>query len=83
MLKFCFNRFDDKWLKEKITVLSDDNGECPLCRADSVPRMEASQVGGYFNNLLSMYEIADSFEVRERLIALFCPPQLRYHLSFL
>ncbi len=35
-----------------------------------MPLIEASELGGYFYNLLSMYEIADSFESGERLIAL-------------
>ena len=38
-------------------------------RAAKVPLIEASELGGYFDNLLSMYEIADDYESGERLIA--------------
>jgi hypothetical protein len=69
-MKCCPNCFDDKWLEDKIAELSDENGECPLCGADNVPLIEASELGGYFHNLLAMYEVADSFESGERLIAL-------------
>ena len=63
----CPNCFDDKWLKEKIAELSHEKGDCPLCEAENVPLIEASELGGYFHNQLSMYEVADSFESGERL----------------
>jgi hypothetical protein len=69
-MQCCPNCFDDKWLKAKIAELSHEKGDCPLCGAENVPLIEASELGGYFHNLLSMYEVAESFESGERLIAL-------------
>lgn len=70
IMQCCPNCFDDKWLKAKIAELSHEKGDCPVCGAESVPLIEASELGGYLHNLLSMYEVADSFESGERLIAL-------------
>jgi hypothetical protein len=69
-MQCCPNCFDDKWLRAKTAELSHEKGDCPLCEAENVSLIEASELGGYFHNLLSMYEVADSFESGERLIAL-------------
>jgi hypothetical protein len=69
-MQCCPNCFDDKWLKDKIAELSEEGGECPLCGEENVPLIEASELGGYFHNLLSMYEVADSYESGERLVFL-------------
>lgn len=69
-MQCCPNCFNDEWLKEKIAELSEEHGECPLCGGENFPLIEASELGGYFHNLLSMYEVADSFESGERLVFL-------------
>lgn len=69
-MQCCPSCFQDKWLKAKIAELSEDEGDCPLCEAENVPLIDASELGGYFSNLLSMYEVADSFEEGECLIFL-------------
>jgi len=66
----CPNCFDHKFIKQRIAELSAETGECPLCEAENVPLVEASELGGYFHNLFSMYVVADSFESGEFLISL-------------
>lgn len=66
----CPNCFDDQFIKQKIAELSTETGKCPLCEAENVLLVEASELGGYFHNLLSMYVVADNFESGESLISL-------------
>lgn len=66
----CPNCFDHQFIKQKIAELSNETGKCPQCEAENVPLVEASELGCYFNNLLSMYVVADSFESGEFLISL-------------
>jgi len=70
LMQCCPNCFDDGWLKKQIAELSEEKGQCPRCEAEDVPLIEASELGGYFHNLLSMYEVADSYESGERLVTL-------------
>jgi RES domain-containing protein len=66
----CPNCFSHQFIKQKIAELSNQTGQCPLCEAENVPLIEAAELGGYFNNLLSMYVVADDFESGESLISL-------------
>jgi hypothetical protein len=66
----CPNCFQHKWLKEKVAELSKETGECDCCESEDVPVLEASELGGYFDNLLSMYVVADSFESGESIVSL-------------
>lgn len=66
----CPSCFNHEWLKQKITELSKGTGQCECCGSENVSVVEASELGGLFDNLLSMYVVAESFESGESLISL-------------
>lgn len=65
----CQNCFSDEFLKQYIVEHSTAKGECDSCGAEETSLIEASELAGFFHNLLSMYEEAESYEVGERLIS--------------
>lgn len=69
-MRCCPNCFQHKWLKEKIRELSKETDQCECCGSEEAPVLEASELSGYFDNLLSMYVEAESFESGESLIRL-------------
>lgn len=66
----CPNCLSHKWLKERITEISKETGQCEFCGSESVSVSEASELGDFFDNLLSMYVVANSYELGEPLISL-------------
>lgn len=65
----CPNCFSDEFLKQYIVEHSTAKGECDSCGAEETSLIEASELAGFFHNLLSIYEEAESYEVGERLIS--------------
>jgi RES domain-containing protein len=66
----CPNCFAHSWLKQRIQEMSTTKGPCDFCCSDDAPVVEVSELCGCFHNLLSMYEVAESFETGEPLIRL-------------
>src|SRR6266849_6792987 len=66
----CPNCFAHPWLRERVREISTMTGACDFCSSEDVPTIEAGELGGPFDNLLSMYVPADSFESGEPLVDL-------------
>lgn len=65
----CPNCFSDEFLKQYIVEHSTAEGTCESCGEEDASLIEASKLAGFFHNLLSMYEEAESYEAGERLIS--------------
>lgn len=56
----CPNCFSDKFLKQYVAEHCTARGECESCGKEDANIIEASELAGFFHNLLSMYEEAAS-----------------------
>jgi RES domain len=66
----CPNCFAHRWLKKYVEQRSDRSGTCDFCESDNAPLLSADELAGPFQNLLSMYVVADTFESGESLLNL-------------
>jgi hypothetical protein len=66
----CSNCFNNSWLQKYISESSKSTGQCDFCGAEGIPVIEVRELGGLFDNLLSMYEVAEDYESGEPLIDL-------------
>jgi len=65
----CPNCFSDEFLKQYIVEHSTTKGECESCGEEDTCLIEPYELAGFFHNLLSMYEEAESYEAGEPLIS--------------
>lgn len=66
----CPNCFAHRWLKSYVKQHSDRNGTCDFCGSEDAQLLSADELAGAFQNLLSMYVVADTFENGESLVNL-------------
>jgi RES domain-containing protein len=66
----CPNCFSHQWLQEHIRERNTKRDQCDFCGTEDVPVIEPRELGGLFDNLLSMYEVADNYDAGEPLIRL-------------
>jgi hypothetical protein len=66
----CSNCFAHLWLKNYVNEHSDRAGVCDFCESEDVRLLSADELAGPFQNMLSMYVIADTYESGEPLLNL-------------
>jgi len=66
----CPNCFAHRWLKRYVEQHSDRRGTCDFCESENAPLLSADDLAGPFQNMLSMYVVADTFESGEPLLSL-------------
>lgn len=66
----CPNCFAHRWLKDYVQQHSDRTGMCDFCESENIPLLSAGELSGPFQNMLSMYMVAETFESGESLLSL-------------
>jgi hypothetical protein len=66
----CPNCFAHRWLKNYAQQHSDRAGICDFCKSEDVALLSADELAGPFQNMLSMYVVAETFESGEPLLSL-------------
>jgi hypothetical protein len=66
----CSNCFAHRWLKNYVQQHSARQGKCDVCESEDVPLLSPHELAGPFQNMLSMYVVADTFESGEPLLSL-------------
>lgn len=66
----CPNCFAHRWLKNYIQQHSARTGACDFCKSEDALLLSSGELAGPFQNLLSMYVVADTYESGESLLSL-------------
>jgi len=66
----CSNCFAHLWLKNYVNEHGDRTGVCDFCESEDVRLLSVDELAGPFQNMLSMYLVADTYESGEPLLDL-------------
>lgn len=70
LMHCCSNCFNHKWLKGYVNQHSEGTGTCDFCESEGIPLLSAGELAGFFQNMLAMYVVADTYESGEPLLSL-------------